>query len=88
MVMATELETFVNGRAADTQVLTYPFQAPPELIEKAATGLRLAHKWLPGTTDNRLCNGNDRQTICIKDVKRLAPGQWLNDILINFALSW
>ena len=86
--MATELDIFVNKREPDTEVLTYPFEAPPELIEKAAAGSRLAHKWLPGVNINKLSTGNDIQTICVRDLARLAPGEWLNDALINFALSW
>jgi hypothetical protein len=101
-------DKFLLGKADDEELLTYPFDADPEKIEKLAAPFKIAKDsplaagQIPGESEDSKqpavpdsqddCSGDMKKahyvTIRVEDFERLAPGEWLNDTLVDFWMQW
>lgn len=94
---------FLAGKDDNEVVLTYPFGGDKNAIEKAAEGLQELGDFPPthstnevSTEDGPHSDGEDdaaggrRHYLMISagDCRRLAPGIFLNDTLIDFFMQW
>jgi hypothetical protein len=85
-------DRFVGDQHPDRKLFNYPIQGgDPEKIEAVANNLTEAKgPVLARSTINTAPNLPIKayQTVVVGDYLRLAPGQKLNDPLINFFLCW
>ena len=90
---------FLRGREEEDVVLVYPFAGDKTLIERASSGLDVLDDFgrdsdsekLPSDQAEKEESGGSRGhtlTISVGDCKRLAPGTFLNDTLIDFFMQW
>lgn len=90
---------FLRGREEEDVVLVYPFAGDKTSIERASSGLEVLGNF-GRDSDSELVlldqaekeeSGGSRGhtlTISVGDCKRLAPGTFLNDTLIDFFMQW
>ena len=90
---------FLRDKPDDSVLLVYPFAGDASLMETAADGLnelsafRHSKSDLPvkGKSDTEEESGGSRShylTISVGDCRRLDPGVYLNDTLIDFFMQW
>jgi hypothetical protein len=100
----SQAQAFVGGLAGgkdDDVLVVYPFDGDEQLIEKAAEGLKEASGVGPYNGDSSPEAVGDAMeietktgerhhflTVRVEDYKRLEPGIFLNDTLVDFWMRW
>lgn len=94
---------FLRGKKDDDAVLTFPFAGDKDLIEKCSKGLQELSAFgaspqtnevsqvggLQSDADEEAAGGRGHYLIISAgDCRRLAPGVFLNDTLIDFFMRW